>query len=289
MNKSIDLENIKEQIRRLKEKVPVYKDILTFYEKIVTKQADIRPSIEIPSFELEGELKNLQTKEGFPLINKEDFILDIPSSIILFEYLCEIGKNTTDKMEADIHAIEQSMRNGTIELEELIKRHFDDNYLDKITGEMDLNKALLKLLIHASIKPSINVNVDRLKDRLDLKLWSKGYCPVCGSLPQMSELRGEGQRYFLCTFCSFKWPGERMMCPFCENRDHKDLQYFYAEGNEVHRVDVCNKCKQYIKTVDTRKLDYEPDLNLEDITTVHLDILTTQKGFKRPVSDPWGP
>jgi FdhE protein len=289
MNKSIDLENIKEQIRRLKEKMPVYKDILTFYEKIVTKQADIRPSIEIPSSELEGELKNLQTKEGFPLINKEDFILDIPSSIILFEYLCEIGKNTTGKMEADIHAIEQFMRNGTIELEELIKRHFDDDYLDKITVEMDLNKALLKFLIHASIKPSINVNVDRLKDRLDLKLWNKGYCPVCGSLPHMSELRGEGQRYFMCSFCSFKWQGDRIMCPFCENRDHQTLQYFYAEGNETHRVDVCNQCKQYIKTIDTRKIDYEPDLNLEDITSIHLDILTSQKGFKRPVPTPWGP
>ncbi|MDH5767892.1 MAG: formate dehydrogenase accessory protein FdhE, partial [Nitrospirota bacterium] len=235
MNKSIDLENIKEQIRRLKEKMPVYKDILTFYEKIVTKQADIRPSIEVPSVEIEADLKKLQTKEGFSLINKEDFILDIPSSIVLFNYLCEIGENTTDKMEADIHAIEQSIRNGTIELEELIKRHFDDDYLDKIARDLDINKALFKFFIHTSIKPSIDVNVDRLKHRVDLKLWNKGYCPICGSLPQMSELRGEGQRYFMCSFCSFKWQGERMMCPFCENRNHKDLQYFSVEGNEVHR------------------------------------------------------
>jgi len=80
-----------------------------------------------------------------------------------------------------------------------------------------------------------------------------------------------------------------MMCPFCENRNHKDLQYFSVEGNEVHRIDICNKCKQFIKTIDTRKLDYEPDLNLEDITTLHLDILASQKGFKRPVPTPWGP
>lgn len=286
---STSFENIKEQITRLKDTRPAYKEILSFYEKIVTKQADVRPSIEVPSVEIEADLKKLQTKEGFSLINKEDFILDIPSSIVLFNYICEIGKNTNEKMEADIHAIEQSMRNGTIELEELIKRHFDDDYLNKITGEMDLNKALLKFLIHASIKPSINVNVDKLKDRVDLKLWNKGYCPICGSLPQMSELRGEGQRYFMCSFCSFKWPGERIMCPYCENRDHKTLQYFYAEGDETHPVDICNQCKQYIKTVDTRKIDYEPDLNLEDITTLHLDIVTSQKGFKRPVPSPWGP
>ncbi|MCX5719336.1 MAG: formate dehydrogenase accessory protein FdhE [Nitrospirae bacterium] len=259
MSKSLEM--IKEQITRLKETKPAYMDILSFYEKIITKQADIRPSIVVPLKELEGELKNLQTKEGFPLINKEDFILDIPSSIILFEYLCEIGKNTTDKMEADIHAIEQSMRNGTIEPEELIKRHFDDDYLDKIARDLEINKALLKFLIHTSIKSSIDVNVDRLKDGLDLKLWNKGYCPVCGSLPQMSGLRGEGQRYFMCSFCSFKWQGDRIMCPFCENRDHKDLQYFYAEGNEVHRVDVCNKSSfTLFKKRELQKLSFNSSI-----------------------------
>lgn len=289
MNKSIDLENIKEQMIRLKEKRPAYKDILTFFEKIITKQAGIRPSIELPLFELESELKKLQTKEGFPLVNKEDFRIDIPSSITLFQYLCEIGKHTTDKMKEDMKAIEQAYTNSALDLEELMKGHFDDAYLDRLAEGLNIEKAILKFFVHMSIKPSIDANIDTLKHRIDLGLWQKGYCPICGSLPHMSELRGEGQRYFLCSFCGFKWPGERMMCPFCENRNHKDLQYFYAEGNEVHRVDVCNKCKQYIKTVDTRKLDYEPDLNLEDITTIHLDILTSQKGFKRPVPSPWGP
>ena len=79
-----------------------------------------------------------------------------------------------------------------------------------------------------------------------------------------------------------------MKCPFCENNDHEKLHYFYAEGQETYRVDLCNNCKQYIKTVDSRKLDYEPDLNLEDIVTVHLDILALEKGFKRPTPNVWG-
>mgnify|MGYP005848174197 CR=1 FL=1 len=105
----------------------------------------------------------------------------------------------------------------------------------------------------------------------------------------MSELRGEGQRYFLCPFCGFNWLGERLKCPFCENRDHESLHYFYEEGQEAYRVDVCDKCRQYIKTIDARKLVYEPDLNLEDIATIRLDILVSEKGFKRPVPTPWGP
>jgi len=105
----------------------------------------------------------------------------------------------------------------------------------------------------------------------------------------MSELKGEGQRYYLCSFCGFIWPGERLKCPFCERRNPEEHEYFYAKGEEIYRVDICKKCQQYIKTVDTRSLDYEPDLTLEDMTTLHLDIVASEKGFKRPISAPWGP
>jgi FdhE protein len=52
-------------------------------------------------------------------------------------------------------------------------------------------------------------------------------------------------------------------------------------------VDLCDKCKQYIKTVDTRKTASDPDLNIEDIATMYLDILASEKGFKRPAPS-WG-
>jgi hypothetical protein len=40
--------------------------------------------------------------------------------------------------------------------------------------------------------------------------------------------------------------------------------------------------------VDTRKTVSDPDLNLEDIATMHLDILASEKGFKRPAPGYWG-
>ena len=70
--------------------------------------------------------------------------------------------------------------------------------------------------------------------------------------------------------------------------NHEKLHYFYAEGEEAYRIDVCDNCHQYIKTVDSRKLDHETDLHLDDIVTMHLDILATEKGYKRPVQNIWG-
>jgi formate dehydrogenase maturation protein FdhE len=38
--------------------------------------------------------------------------------------------------------------------------------------------------------------------------------------------------------------------------------------------------------IDLRSVG-ESDLILEDLATLHLDILASQKGYKRPVPNPW--
>lgn len=286
MDKS--LENVKEQIMRLKKKNPAYKEILNFYENVIEEQLNTESNISIIPLKIREDVNKLQIKEGFPLIDKKDFILDIPSSIKLFESICNIGKSATEKMKENIQAIEEAITINALNLKELLRRYYDESFIEKIATEFDIDKTILKFLIYKSIQPSIHANVEKLKDQIDLKNWLRGYCPICGSFPLMSELKGEGQRYFLCSFCDFTWPGERLKCPFCENNDHEKLHYFYAEGQEAYRVDLCDNCKQYIKTVDSRNLDYEPDLNIEDIVTIHLDILATEKGFKRPVPNVWG-
>jgi FdhE protein len=192
-------------------------------------------------------------------------------------------------MKEDIRTIEEAIRNRALDPEELLARHYNEAYVNKISEDLDIDKAILNFLIHMSIKPSLDANVEKLKDQVDLKNWLRGYCPVCGSFPHMSELKGEGQRFFACSFCAFEWPSERLKCPFCENKDHESLHYFYEEGKEIYRVDVCDKCRQYIKTVDSRKLNFEPDMDLEDIITLHLDMLASEKGFKRLVPNIWGP
>ena len=73
------------------------------------------------------------------------------------------------------------------------------------------------------------------------------------------------------------------MCPFCHSRDSKDLDYFYAEQEAGYRVDVCNHCRRYMKTLDLRQLTHPLFLPLEQVTTLHFDMLARDKGL---VGDP---
>jgi CheY-like chemotaxis protein len=69
------------------------------------------------------------------------------------------------------------------------------------------------------------------------------------TLPFLSLLKGEGgKRYLLCSYCGYQWKMERLSCAGCGNKGQGSLKYFYGEGEEAYRIDLCDKCHHYIKT-----------------------------------------
>jgi FdhE protein len=42
---------------------------------------------------------------------------------------------------------------------------------------------------------------------------------------------------------------------------------------------VCNECKRYIKIIDFRETKQEANLDVEDIATLHLDMLAYEEGY----------
>ena len=102
------LEKAKELIEYFKQKNPAYKEILNFYENVLGEQINAESNVTIIPQKIREDVNKLQIKEGFPLLNKENFTLDIPSSVMLFESLCQIGKSATEKMKENIQAIEAS-------------------------------------------------------------------------------------------------------------------------------------------------------------------------------------
>ncbi|MCP4691801.1 MAG: formate dehydrogenase accessory protein FdhE, partial [Desulfobacterales bacterium] len=99
----------------------------------------------------------------------------------------------------------------------------------------------------------------------------------------LSVLRDQGARGLVCGFCSHEWASKRIYCPFCENTDSETLQYFYSDDEKEYRVDVCDKCKNYVKTMDLNKCDriFHPPLEL--VSTLHLDMKARESGYLKPV------
>jgi FdhE protein len=281
------LENLRKRVQKIKKKRPAYGQILDFYQKVREKQEKVKASLTIGPIRLKKEWKDLLAKEGFSVIEKKDFPLDIGASFSLFQSLCEIGKEGNPYMAEQVRKIEENIGKNRINLKGLFKEGVDEEKVEQIAKEVGLDKNVFFFLIHNSIKPSLEAAVEKLFHELHTETWMKGYCPVCGSLPHLSLLKEEvGKRFLVCSYCARRWQSDRIVCPFCNNKDQESLHYFTAEGEETHRIDLCDNCRQYIKTIDYRNLQ-ESDPILEDLATLHLDILASQKGYKRSVPNPW--
>jgi len=281
------LERLKKRVQHLKEKRPGYGEVLDFYQKVREVQDSAKSSLKIDPIRPKKEWKDLLAKEGFSLLQKQDFPLDIEASFTLFQTLCQIGKDANPHMAEQARKIEEVLNSKRFDLKELFKKGIEEQRIEQMADEFGLDKRIFLFLIEESTRPSVELGMEQLRTEVDPETWHKSNCPICGSLPFLSLLREEvGKRYLLCSFCGYQWRIDRLICPFCNNKEQDSLQYLYAEGEEAYRIDLCERCHQYIKTIDLRILE-ESDPCLEDLATLHLDILASRKDYKRPVPNPW--
>ena len=159
--------------------------------------------------------------------------------------------------------------------------HGEDTLYEKIAEELKIDNTTLGFISYNSLKPSLSVCADQLSSYLnEEEPWLKGYCPVCGSPPVLSLLEGGGERSLICSFCWHPWSFKRVFCPFCENRDTKTQHYFYNEGEKEIRVNLCDSCKKYLKTLDSRETERMIYTPLEQIASLHLDYKAKEMGYE---------
>ncbi len=108
-------------------------------------------------------------------------------------------------------------------------------------------------------------------------------CPFCSGRPVAGVLRGEGdgaKRWLLCSLCSTEWPFRRVLCPNCNEPD-KDLLPIYTASDFEHvRVEACDRCKTYIKTVDLTRDGRAVPL-VDELATVALNIWADEHGYAK--------
>jgi len=284
-----ELERIIKRIDVIEKKRPSHKEILDFFKDIIKAQYKVKPLIKVESVEINEETAKHQMREGFPLIDKKEIKLDTDSATTLFKKICRAIQRKNKKIAPEIKKINQAIRKKEIDLQEIFKKLIagDKEYLDSIGEKIELEKWLLLFLAESSINPVLEAYADRLKGYVAQESWFRGYCPVCGSQPMIAELRKDaGERFLLCSSCGFQWRFKRLACPFCGNEDHKKLRHFHIEKEgKGYRVDVCEECKKYIKTIDIRELREEVVPIVEDMGTLHLDIIAQNEGYKRGVAN----
>ena len=108
-------------------------------------------------------------------------------------------------------------------------------------------------------------------------------CPRCAALPVAGVLREEGhggKRSLLCALCLHEWECLRLVCPACGEQDFAQLPVYTAEQFAHVRIDACDSCHCYLKTIDLTK-DGLAVPCVDDIASVSLDLWARERGYTR--------
>jgi FdhE protein len=204
----------------------------------------------------------------------------------LFNEICRIASDDNETLATSAQHILDALVSGKIDLALLFENLLNENdrYFEQIAANIPIDQKILAFFTYHSMKPSLKAYAQAISQgNQSSDQWEKGFCPVCGNFPGLATLENGGGKFLFCSFCWNKWRTHRIFCPFCETENQKVLHYFYSEKELEYRVDTCNECKKYIKTVDVRNLDrifYPP---LEQISTLHLDMKAEELGFTNPI------
>ena len=105
----------------------------------------------------------------------------------------------------------------------------------------------------------------------------------------MGKLENEtGRKILQCYLCRTEWVFKRLECPFCGNSDQNKQRFFYNEDDKAHRVEVCDQCKMYLKVVDIRVTQKDVVLLVENLVTLHLDLVAEKEGFQQDTNRLFG-
>jgi FdhE protein len=144
---------------------------------------------------------------------------------------------------------------------------------------------LVLTLLRLTLLPCFERVATQLAPLRATQPWGRGYCPTCGAWPVLAEQRGLEQLCYLrCGLCASSWEVDRLLCPFCTTRDFHVLGYLQVEGEEPRqRIATCDACQSYLKLRSTLTPLTTPQLLVEEIALVHLDLIATDKGYSPPL------
>jgi formate dehydrogenase maturation protein FdhE len=102
-------------------------------------------------------------------------------------------------------------------------------------------------------------------------------------LPLVSLLREAGhgsRRSHVCGACLAETPAPRLGCLACGEDRVDALPVFRSEATEPARIDACDTCHAYMKTIDLTR-DGSACPIADDLATVSLDLWAREHGYHR--------
>ncbi len=245
----------------------------------------------VPPFALDETRAAQKIEGGEPLFAGEDLPFASPAISALFERICagmEIAADITSDIERvqsqKINHIRWAIAAKESRLLSLINASVcgDAGYLENMAKNLGMDFLLLQVVVQNCLKPYLHVWREGLAV-IDISKWKKGKCPFCGNWPALAELQGpQRARHLRCGLCGADWPYNRLQCVYCGTTDIKSLGLIQVGGSPLRlSIQTCEACHGFVKTVVALEAAHPDLLPVEDLETLSLDLIASEKGYRR--------
>jgi FdhE protein len=243
---------------QLAERNPWANEVLTFYSRILKFQ---RKVYEKAQFDGSASLGGEAGLQG--AINFDAAAESIP------ELIAVVQKNGPSKLAEQARLLLDSSRG---QLREMLERCLAGSFLP---GDGS------SFFARVALQPQ----AERLSHAVEFSAQraAGNKCPICESDPQVAVIRPEGdggKRSLICSFCQWEWEFRRILCPACGEVNHEKLPRYTAEGIAVVRVEACDTCKSYLKSVDLTVNGLAVP-EVDEIATAPLDLWAVEHGYRK--------
>jgi FdhE protein len=284
------VKRIKKTVAKIKKEMPSLAIILNTYGKVFAERAKFKEELPLLLNVRISSPDPLRFSQGMTLMNEGIFPVATDSMENVRDRMIPVLSKAFPKTRPVLRKLKAALKKNQVDLKDCMKSMLNgrDDIINQTASHLETDPLTLKFILGQLFKPLVEKQAESLRSVIKNITWKKGYCPVCGSLPALSYLKGaEGQRWLMCGCCSHEWRFARTQCPFCENEDPKKTELCFVEDRDYERAERCHQCKRYLVGVDLRKYPYEFIPEVAVAGMMYLDVLSQQKGFLPMADSAW--
>lgn len=248
----------------LAQRFPFAQELLTFYQQVAEFQNDFHE-----------QLPNLVGKRS-PLPANANFRSQLDVSFLV-EPFARLLSLSESHGPTPLAAYSRVLRKrGESAWANLLTEFWTSGLLQSVEDE-----PLSEFLARASLQPYAEFLAGSMLPPVSPMTVCR--CPRCNSLPLLGVLRPEGdggKRFLQCSFCFQEWEFRRIFCAHCGEEQEPKLPVYVAEQFSYVRVECCETCKHFLRTIDLTKDGRAVPL-IDDLAAIPLTLWAQENGYTR--------
>ncbi len=271
----------------LQEPQQFYEMYLEFHENIFkTHVKCMQHLVAVLPFQKLNQIditQRLNQKES--ILDENSFIIEEKEFEYIFDLIFPTFKKYLYRRKEQILRLEELNDKRKFSLNELVVAQVvgDKQKFTEISDKFDVPSILLESIIEFISSPYLELCAEYFNKKLLEFGWNQSFCPICGSSPSMARVNEhEGTRVLWCRFCDSTWSFHQHDCPFCFCNDLKYIRIIFLSDGKSIRIDACNNCKNYIKTINELIAFQKYNLSVKNVETYYLDLLANIFGYNVP-------